>query len=119
MTEVPDETTSSWNAEMLCNRDRIEEVVPADNESFKALDISQTIPTGTEEVIHPDSHNTDGQVANVKLLDGVLDIVGSGTISVVLKCEAHRKFLFFFSFLLSHSLFGVSNLYCLVTVSIY
>lgn len=119
MTEVPDETTSSWNAEMLCNRDRTEEVVPADNESFKALDISQTIPTGTEEVVHPDSHNTDGQVAKVKLPDGVLDIVGSGTISVVLQCEAHRKFLFFFSFLLSHSLFGVSNLYCLVTVSIY
>lgn len=115
MTAVPDETTSSWNAEMLCNCDRTEEVVQADNES----DISQTIPTGAEEVVHPDSHNTDGQVADVKLPDGVLDIVGSGTISVVLKCEAHRKFLFFFSCLLSHSLFRVSNLYCLVTVSIY
>ncbi|KAK9904406.1 hypothetical protein M0R45_000772 [Rubus argutus] len=91
MTEVPDETTSSWNAEMICNHDRTEEVVPADDESLKALDTSQTIPTGAEEVVHPDSHNTDGQVADIKLPDGVLDIFGTGTISVVLKSDGDAQ----------------------------
>ncbi|XP_062023734.1 uncharacterized protein LOC133739927 isoform X3 [Rosa rugosa] len=80
VSEVPDETTSSWNEEILCNHDSTKEVMPADNESVKALDSAQMIPIVTEEVLHQaiernsnfdesvllDSHNTDGQVAEVQ-----------------------------------------------------
>ncbi|XP_024164901.1 uncharacterized protein LOC112171985 isoform X3 [Rosa chinensis] len=80
VSEVPDETTSSWNEEILCNHDSTKEVMPADNESAKALDSAQMIPIVTEEILHQaiernsnfdesvllDSHNTDDQVAEVK-----------------------------------------------------
>ncbi|KAM5562247.1 hypothetical protein ABKV19_017457 [Rosa sericea] len=80
VSEVPGETSSSWNEEILCNHDSTKEVMPADNESVKALDSAQKIPIVTEEVLHQaiernsnfdesvllDSHNTDGQVAEVK-----------------------------------------------------
>lgn len=79
VSEVPDETTFSWDKETLGNRDSTKEVMRADNESVKALDSAQMIPIVTQEVVYHtgrnsefddsvmlDSHNIDGQVAKVK-----------------------------------------------------
>nr|XP_011458493.1 PREDICTED: uncharacterized protein LOC101309798 isoform X6 [Fragaria vesca subsp. vesca] len=79
VSEVPDETTFSWDKQTLGNRDSTKEVMRADNESVKALDRSQMIPIVTQEVVYHtgrnsefddsvmlDSHNIDGQVAKVK-----------------------------------------------------